>query len=77
MQAVVDEIVIANVNPAKVFAVSNRICYYIGHFVSFIVLFIFFWQHPSTWSLNKLLEELFSISGKLLDGEVLADESQF
>ncbi|KAL3736743.1 hypothetical protein ACJRO7_025649 [Eucalyptus globulus] len=41
MQAVVDEIVISNVNPAK---------------------------HPSTWSLNKLLEELFSISGKLLDG---------
>ncbi|KAF8023697.1 hypothetical protein BT93_F1012 [Corymbia citriodora subsp. variegata] len=41
MQAVVDEIVIANVNPAK---------------------------HPSTWSLNKLLEELVSISGKLLDG---------
>ncbi|XP_056161097.1 protein translocase subunit SECA2, chloroplastic isoform X2 [Syzygium oleosum] len=41
MQAAVDEIVVANVNPAK---------------------------HPSTWSLNKLLEEFSSISGKLSDG---------
>lgn len=83
MQAVVDETVIGNANPVKVLATFllpekskekvglhlqlNFYCF--SHLGFCSVVTCSFFQHPSTWTLGKLLKEFAAISGDLSDGK--------
>jgi preprotein translocase subunit SecA len=73
MQAVADEIVLLNIDPQKVIALSWSLSSFLKAFIfsaMSVVKIIYFFQPPKAWNLVKLLDEFVGLGGKLLSGNI-------
>jgi hypothetical protein len=71
MQAVVDEVILGNVDPQKVLLFALILKFFCRMFfwcVMSVVLIAISFQPPKTWNLTKLLDEFVSLGGNLLTG---------
>lgn len=73
MQAVADEIVLLNIDPQKVLALSWSLSSVLKAFIfsaMSVVKIISLFQPPKAWNLVKLLDEFVALGGKLLSGNI-------